>query len=249
MDDPINRSLVLQETLGRVAVLFTAPLLFLFIRLGGYRVRNLTRIRRKINDLMRRHKGPWLICANHLTLIDSFILAYAMFPAYRYMIHFRLVPWNMPEYMNFNRNRLVGLFCYLVKCIPVIRGGDREVVKISLEKCVRLLHKGENIMIFPEGTRSRIGRVNTRDYTYNVGRWFCNIEKVRVMCIYLRGDHQKTYSNFPRFGEKFTMMVERCRPYTNLKGLRAHRHCAGQIIEHLADMEKRYFASRGQRYS
>ncbi|MCF8024343.1 MAG: 1-acyl-sn-glycerol-3-phosphate acyltransferase [Desulfobacteraceae bacterium] len=246
MEDQIKRSLDLQEALGRFAVLFTAPLIFLVIRLVGYRVRNLVRIRRRVNELMRRHKGPWLICANHLTLIDSFILAYVMFPAYRYMIHFRLVPWNMPEYMNFNRNRVVGGFCYLTKCIPVVRGGDRDVVNLSLEKCVRLLYKGENLMIFPEGTRSRTGRINTSDYTYNVGKWFCNIENVRVMCIYLRGDHQTTYGDFPKFGEKFTVMVEQCRPYTNLRGLRAYRACAGQIIEHLADMEKRYFASRWQ---
>lgn len=246
MEDSIKRSLDLQETLGRIAVLFTAPLIILVIKLAGYRVRNLGEIRRRINKLMRGHSGPWLICANHLTLIDSFIIAYAMFPAYRYMLHFKLLPWNMPEYMNFNRNRLIGGFCYLTKCIPVVRGGDRDVVKISLEKCVRLLQKGENLMIFPEGTRSRTGRVNTRDYTYNVGRWFCNIENVRVLCVYIRGDHQDTYSNFPRFGEKFTMMVEQCRPYTNFKGLRAHRACAGQIIENLADMEKRYFARRWQ---
>lgn len=246
MEDSIKRSLDLQETLGRIAVILTAPLIILAIKLSGYRVRNLAAIRRRIDRLMRGHSGPWLICANHLTLIDSFIIAYAMFPAYRYMLHFKLVPWNMPEYMNFNRNRLIGGFCYLTKCIPVVRGGDRDVVKISLEKCVRLLQKGENLMIFPEGTRSRTGRVNTRDYTYNVGRWFCNIENVRVLCVYLRGDGQDTYSNFPRFGEKFTMMVEQCRPYTNFKGLRAHRACAGQIIEHLADMEKRYFAGRWQ---
>lgn len=246
MNDPIKRSLETQEALGRFAVVFTAPLIFLAIKMAGYRVRRLKQIRKKISDLIRRHSGPWLICANHLTLIDSFILAYAMFPMYRYMLHFHLVPWNMPEYMNFNRNRLVGGFCYLAKCIPVIRGGDREVVKLSLEKCVRILQKGENLMIFPEGTRSRAGRVNTRDFTYNVGRWFCNIDNIRVLCIYLRGDGQATYSNFPRFGETFTMMVEPCRPKTKLKGLRAHRDCARQIIEHLAAMEKNYFASRGQ---
>lgn len=246
MEDPVKDSLEFQENLGRIAVLFTAPLVFAAMKAAGYRVRNLEQIRRRVKDLMRRHRGPWLICANHLTLIDSFIIAYAMFPAYRYMLHFDLVPWNMPEYMNFGRNRLVGALCYLTKCIPVIRGGDRDVVKLSLEKCVGLLEKGENLMIFPEGTRSRNGRVNTRDYTYNVGRWFANIKNVRVMCIYLRGDHQETYGNFPVFGEKFTMMAEQCRPHTNLKGLRAHRDISGQVISHLADMENRYFAWRGK---
>ncbi|MCF8027970.1 MAG: 1-acyl-sn-glycerol-3-phosphate acyltransferase [Desulfobacteraceae bacterium] len=246
MDHRIKRSLNTQEMLGRFAVWLTAPLIVLAIRLAGWRIRDLAAVRRRIRDLMRQHRGPWLICANHLTLIDSFILAYAMFPTWRYMTDFHMVPWNMPEYMNFNRNRLVGGFCYLTKCIPVVRGGDREGVKQSLEKCVQILQKGQNLMIFPEGTRSRTGRVNTRDYTYNVGRWMCQMSDVRVLCMYLRGDSQDTYSDFPLRGETFTLMVEPCRPETQLKGLRAHRDCAGQIIGHLAEMEKRYFARRGK---
>ncbi len=246
MNDWIKRSLDVQEGLGRFTVMLTAPLIVLAIWLAGYRIRDLAAIRRQVKGLMRHHSGPWLICANHLTLIDSFILAYAMFPISRYMFDFHLVPWNMPEYMNFNRNRLVGGFCYLTKCIPVVRGGDRQSVRQSLEKCVRILQKGQNLMIFPEGTRSRTGRVNTLDFTYNVGRWVCQMENVRVLCMYLRGDSQDTYSDFPGFGETFTLMAEPCRPVTNYKGLRAHRDCARQIIEHLAAMERKYFAHRGQ---
>jgi 1-acyl-sn-glycerol-3-phosphate acyltransferase len=140
----------------------------------------------------------------------------------------------------------VGGFCYLTKCIPVIRGGDREGVKQSLEKCVRILQKGQNLMIFPEGTRSRTGRVNTLDFTYNVGRWICQMDDVRVLCMYLRGDRQESYSDFPIHGETFTLMMEPCTPATSLNGLRAHRDCARQIIEHLAEMEQRYFAHPGQ---
>lgn len=236
----------MQEGLGRFAVMLTGPMTALAVRLAGYKIRDLAAIRRQIKGLMRQHKGPWLICANHLTLIDSFILAYAMFPATRYMADFHLVPWNMPEYMNFNRNRLVGGYCYLTKCIPVVRGGDREGVRQSLEKCVTILQKGQNLMIFPEGTRSRTGRVNTTDYTYNVGRWVYQMENVRILCMYLRGDSQDTYSNFPKYGETFTLMAEPFRPSTSYKGLRAHRDCARQIIERIASMEKKYFDMRGQ---
>ena len=232
-----------QYVMGRLTVFVTAPLILLAIKAAGYRVRELNNVRGAVSKMMDDHPGPWLICANHLTLIDSVILAYAMIPTYRYLFQYKSLPWNVPEQMNFNRNIFVGLACFLTKCIPIIRGGDRGAVKSTLAKCAFLLNKGENLMIFPEGTRSRSGRVNTEDFPYGVGRLFCNIPDCYVMAIYLRGDGQKTYSNFPRHGETFAMTVEECRPKTELKGLRAQRDCSGQIVEHLSKMEKDYFAS------
>lgn len=232
-----------QNLLGRVLVFITAPLVFLAIKLMGYRVRNMSAVRRTVRSLMHRHAGPWLICANHLTMIDSVILSYAMIPTWRYMFRFRLLPWNIPEKMNFNRNIFVGLLCFLLKCIPVVRGGDRDGVKSAIGKCTYLLGRGENLMIFPEGTRTRSGRVNTDDFPYGTGRLFCSVPGCRVMCFYLRGDGQETYSTFPRHGETFTLAVEECRPETPSRGLRAHRDCSARIIECLARMETNYFES------
>ncbi|NOY68148.1 MAG: 1-acyl-sn-glycerol-3-phosphate acyltransferase [Deltaproteobacteria bacterium] len=236
----------LQYFLGRITIIVTAPALLCVVKLFGYRIRNLKEFRRKVSGMMSAHKGPWLICANHLTMIDSVVLAYAMFPVYRYIWSFKLLAWNLPEKMNFNANKFVGALCYLTKCIPVIRGGDREKVKSSLEKCAYLLKKGQSLMIFPEGTRSRDGRVDTVNFPYGVGRLVRNIPKCRVMCIYLRGDGQKTYSNFPRYGETFSAVVEECRPTTQLKGLKAQRDCAGQIVNHLSQMEKNHFRICGK---
>ncbi len=240
-------ALWLQHLFGRVAIFITAPLIICAIKLAGYRIRDLRNIRQEIAHTMRQHSGPWLICANHLTMIDSFILAYAMFPAYRYMLQYRLVPWNVPEHKNFNRGILLSVFCYLVKCIPVKRGGNRNSVKRSMDKCAYLLNHGQNLMIFPEGTRSRTGRLSFENCTYHVGRLEYKIPNTCVLCIYLRGDRQKTYSNFPRFGETFTAMACQFRPKTELKGLRAHRDCARQIINHLSKMEAAYFDALGKR--
>lgn len=233
-----------QYIIGRLMIFITAPLVIMAIKAARYRVRDITAVRRRVRDLMTDHSGPWLICANHLTLIDSVILAYAMFPAWRYVCEFRLLPWNVPEWMNFNRNHFVGLACFLTKCIPVIRGGDRDAARSAMGKCAYLMGKGENLMIFPEGARSRGGSVNTDEFSYGAGRLFCGIPGCRVMCLYMRGDGQETYSNFPRYGETFTVAVEECRPETASRGLRAHRDCAAQIVNFLSTMEQRYFASR-----
>jgi 1-acyl-sn-glycerol-3-phosphate acyltransferase len=235
--------LCVQILMGRIAIFIAAPLVLSAINIAGYQVKNIDTVRRKVRNLMRNHPGPWLICANHLTLIDSVILAHAMIPAYRYIFQYHLLPWNVPEYLNFNRNIFVGIACFLTKCIPVIRGGDRDVVKSTIGKCAYLLNKGENVMIFPEGTRARNGRINTVDFPYGTGRLFYNTPGCRVMCIYLRGDGQETYSDFPKKGEIFTMTVEECSPKTRFKGLKAHRDCTRQIIEHLSQMEKNYFNS------
>ncbi|HMA66940.1 MAG TPA: lysophospholipid acyltransferase family protein [Desulfosalsimonadaceae bacterium] len=237
-------SLFVQYATGRVAVFVTGPLVMGALRLAGYRLRDLRQVRRQVAQIMARHEGPWLICANHLTLIDSFILAHAMFPLHRYLLRYRLVPWNVPEHRNFNRNPIVAFFCYLLKCVPVKRGGERSEIKHTMEKCAHLLQKGENLMIFPEGTRSRTGRVNTEDFTYHVGRLYCKTPGCRVLCLYLRGDRQESYSSVPAFGEKFCISVSECQPHTQQKGLRAQRECAAQIVGCLAEMEEDWFALR-----
>jgi 1-acyl-sn-glycerol-3-phosphate acyltransferase len=234
-----------QYTMGRITIFITVPLVFFAFKIVGYRVNDLQAIRQKVKNMMRDHTGPWLICANHLTLIDSVILAYAMMPGYKYILNYRLLPWNVPEKMNFNRNFLVGLACFLTKCIPITRGGDRDDIKSTMAKCTYLLNKKENLMIFPEGTRSRLGRVNTEEHPYGVGRFICHLPDCRVMCIYLRGKGQKTFSNFPKFGETFTMVVEECHPKSQLKGLRAQKDCSEQVIRHLSKMETVYFESCG----
>jgi 1-acyl-sn-glycerol-3-phosphate acyltransferase len=236
----------LQYGLGRMAVVFLGPLIWLAVRAAGYRIRDLATVRKTVRDLTAEHAGPWLVCANHLTLIDSVVLAHAMFPWFRYVADFRRLPWNVPEKMNFSRNLLVRLLCYLTKCIPVTRGGDRDAVRSSLDKCMFLLKRGESLMIFPEGTRSRSGRVNTVDFSYGPGRLLRSIPGCRVMAVYLRGDGQNTWSGFPRFGEIFTMTVEECRPETRMNGIRAQKDCAAQIVNHLSKMESEYFDARGK---
>jgi hypothetical protein len=238
----ITKCLVyLQFILGSLLVFVFGPLIFLAIKLMRYRVRDLSKTRKEVRALLAKHKGPWMICPNHLTMIDSVVLAYAMAPLHRYMLNYRILPWNLPESANFQSNVFLAIICYLAKCIPVSRGGDRKKMKSTMDKCTYLLEKGERLLIFPEGKRSRTGRVDTENFSYGVGRLTNNNSDCHVMCIYLRGDGQDTYSNIPRFGERFTMHIEAFKPHTERKGLKAQRDCAEQIVKQLARMENDYF--------
>jgi hypothetical protein len=238
--------LFLQSLLGRIAAFLTMPLGFLFVRLMGYRIRDLKRIRAEVKQIYRGHQGPWLICPNHLTMIDSVVISYGLFSLFYHVFRFRNVPWNIPERKNFHRNFMLVVLCYLMKCIPVDRGGSREDVQRSLDQCTQVLDWRQSLLVFPEGARSRTGRVDRKDFSYGVGRLVDEQKEARVLLVYLRGDRQERYSSMPRFGERFTMAIE---PFTPKRveggGLRAQRAYASGIVERLAIMEEGYFASRG----
>ncbi len=245
MNGSARRSLRVQYWLGRLSVFVLGPVTYAAVRLLGWRVRNLRGVRRACWHQFRKHEGPWLVCANHLTLIDSVILTYAMLPLHRYLLNFRWLAWNLPERTNFSRNPLLTALCYLTKCIPVERGGDRDDLKKQLEKCAALLDQKQILMIFPEGGRSRTGRVSVETYSYGVGRFVHQFETMKILCIYLRGDRQATFSDFPKAGETFTVEVSVLEPRrTASTGLKAQRDYAEQIIRRLCEMEEKYLADR-----
>jgi len=240
-------TLTLQQFLGTIASVVTAPLCFIFVKLRGYSIRDLKKLRGEVRKLSREYEGPWLICPNHLTMIDSLVITYGLMSLSDHILHFRHVPWNMPERKNFHKNIFLVILCYLLKCIPVDRGGSREKVQQLLDKCMQVLDWKERIVIFPEGTRSRNGRVDRENFSYGVGRLVDEQKDVRVMVVYLRGDGQETWGSIPRFRETFTMNVEAFTPERREGGgLRVQRDYAREIVERLARMEERYFASRGK---
>jgi hypothetical protein len=121
-------------------------------------------------------------------------------------------------------------------------------MKESMEKCIYLLNNGGTIMIFPEGKRSRTGRVDKEGYSYGVGRFIKKIENCKIMCMYLRGDKQNNYSAIPAWGDKFSVQMEVFTPkLVEGSELRAQREYATQIIDKLSQMEENYFALRRER--
>lgn len=238
--------LSVQYLLGRLAAVITAPLVFLAVRLRGYRIRDLERVRREVARLHKEHEGPWLICPNHLTMVDSVLISYGMASLSDHIVRFKRVPWNLPERDNFQKNLLLAVMCYLGKCMPVNRGGSREELQRLFDKCRYVLGWRQSLLIFPEGGRSRTGRVDRENFSYSVGRFLDESPGCRVMLIYLRGDGQETFGTLPRFGECFTMSVQVVDPGSAKgSGLRLQREYARRIVDRLAGMEEEYFASRG----
>ena len=241
--------LQVQNFLGRLAIVFVAPFYFLIANVLRYRIRNLRQLRRECAAAIDGHKGPWLMCANHLTMIDSFLLSYSVFSFTRHFTNYKKLPWNLPETRNFQSNIFLAVLCYLSKCIPVNRGGSREKMKQVLDSCTYLLRHGHTIMIFPEGGRSRTGRVERENVSYGVGRFVQEVDDCKVMCLYLRGDKQHRYGLIPAWGDRFYASMEVLTPVRSAQtGLRAQRDYAQQIINRIADMEEKYFATHRKRH-
>ena len=54
---------------------------------------------------------------------------------------------------------LLGRAMHMAKFVPVERGSRRDAAKASVEAAAEALRSGLNIMVFPEGTRSKDGRL------------------------------------------------------------------------------------------
>ncbi|MBA4422981.1 MAG: hypothetical protein C0390_07740 [Syntrophus sp. (in: bacteria)] len=235
----------LQYLLGRLAVVIIGSLIFLAVRLRGYRIRDLERIRSEVARLQKEHEGPWIICPNHLTMIDSVLISIGMASLFAHILRFKRVPWNLPERDNFQRNLFLAVLCYLAKCLPVNRGGSREELQRLFDKCRHVLGWRQSLMVFPEGGRSRTGRVDMEGFSYGVGRFLEECPGCKILLVYLRGDGQEAFGTLPRSGECFTMTVEVFDPgKLEGGGLRLQREYARRIVGRLAGMEEEYFASR-----
>ncbi len=238
-------ALAVQRAVGRLSAVVWVPSIAFVLRvLLGYRIRNASDVRQRFRKLVREHKGPLLICANHLTMADSALVAWALGGSWWYVLNYRRMPWNLPEYRNFAFSWINRLAAWIAKCIPVIRGGSREHVSGVLQRIQHLLSRGETALIFAEGGRSRSGRVETESAAYGVGRLLASVRNCNALCVYLRGDRQSTWSTVPARGDSFYVDFEMMHPRSEHSGLRRSRDLAQQVVAKLAVMEEAYFAGR-----
>ena len=230
--------LAVQREIDRLLSPLTTVLTALTLRFGfGFQIEEGKELRRRYR-LVADESGPILICANHLTMIDSFLIGWALGHPFYYVRRFSRLPWNVPERSIFASNLPLRLFAYIFKCIPVVRGGRRAEVAKSLARVVHTLRRGETTLLFPEGGRSRSGRVELENAAPGVGRVFRAVPGCRVLCVYLRGRKQESFSALPARGDRFRVALRLMEPKTDDTGLRASREVARQITSTLIEMEQ-----------
>ncbi len=237
--------LAVQRAVGRLLSPVWVPATVALMRFGmRWRIEGMAAARREYRSLWGARDGPLLVCANHLTMIDSALIAWALGSPGWFLAHYGALPWNVPERRNFGGSLASRLLVYLMKCVPVTRGGDRAEVAGALGRLVHLLGRGEAVLVFPEGGRSRSGRVDVENATYGVGRMIGDLPRCRVLCVYLRGEHQDGFSDLPARGERFHVRLGAVRPMSDQKGMRRARDLAQQVMRTLAQLEQRHFDDR-----
>jgi 1-acyl-sn-glycerol-3-phosphate acyltransferase len=95
-------------------------------------------------------KGPAIIAANHFSHLDGLLINAVSIYARRRSVVF------LAAADVYNSNRAFRIMCDLVNCIPVKRD---ENDRAALLKTIRVLRQGNLFGIFPEGQRSRDGRI------------------------------------------------------------------------------------------
>jgi hypothetical protein len=223
-------------------MIVACSLIFFLLR---YRIRHLAEVRREFARLVPPNAPPTLVCLNHLTRIDSIILALALMSPWKYLFNYSRLPWHVLEarYINFWPLRFL---CYLSKTIPVYRMGGRDQVRRTEARVKYRLTHGELVVIFPEGRRSLTGRIDMTDYQYTIGNLLNELPNSQVLCAYLRAENQVGVGEIPSFGAKFDIKLATLKPSTSQSGLRASRDLTGQVMEQLNRMEIEYFETKNR---
>jgi len=185
---------------------------------------------------------PVLVCANHLTMVDAAYLQWALAPLAEYFVHYRRFPWNVAALEHFERSWALRAVVYLGKVVPLDRGGDDAHRRAVIDRLRWLASRDEVLMLFPEGTRSRSGRIDPAAVTYGVGQILAGLERPLVVCAYLRGRRQAGATAVPAWGDTLDLTVELLEPATAERGLRAARDLSRQVIGRLAAMEEAWRA-------
>ena len=99
-----------------------------------YRIRDASKLRKRFRQLVKETDAPILICANHLTMVDSAVMAWALGGSWWYLFNYRWMQWNLPEHTNYGFTWYNRVGVWILKCIPIRRGGRREDVSAALER-------------------------------------------------------------------------------------------------------------------
>lgn len=244
-----NSEVLRRHALQRVVSKITAPAWLAFTILAirfyfRYRIADIGAARAQYRQIRAQSDSPMLVCSNHLTMVDSFLVAWALGSGFYWFRHPDELPWNTPESTNFGKNWFSRILIFVTKCIPITRGGAREDIGVVLDRVKYLLTNGETALLFPEAGRSRSGRVEEDAAAWGVGRVVGAVPGCRVLCVYLRGRQQTTWSNFPMKGDVLDVSLVCIEPKSDAKGVRRSRDLARQITGQLVRMEGDYFNDR-----
>ena len=231
----------LQMRLGHAAFFVIGPSAVVFMRLiRANRFSGIEPVRRAYREAAESGR-PVVVCANHLTMFDSIFLHYVLASVPSYLKSWRLFSWNVPAVENFKRDPFLRALTYLAKTIPIDRTGTAAHYRSVLDRIKYLAGRGEIFTIFPEGGRSRTGRVEVERVASGIGNIVRDLDRPLVLCVYMRSEKQVSYGFLPPRGDRIHVRAELIEPKTTAGGVRAAKELSKQIISKLRELEIAHF--------
>jgi 1-acyl-sn-glycerol-3-phosphate acyltransferase len=236
-----------QAGLSRLLLLPLGCLIILLMKwLREYRIEEMQKIRKAFKDIWlsrERANFPLIICANHLTFIDSALLIWAFGSNWWYVRNYRAFPWNIPAGDFFKKNPVYHAILYLTKCIFIDRKGSPAHKREVLELCRYLLEQQNIVLIFPEGQRSRSGYFDVERLRYGAGKIIYALGGAKVLCAHIRSPMQESFSNYPPKCSNFQIRLRLIEPMIGqeLSPKQASMEIVRQIGDTIAEMEREFF--------
>lgn len=242
-----------QATICRIMLLpLCGAIAAAFKYIGRYEIENMAEIRRefkKVWEEKERTGTPMVICANHLTFIDSALMIWALASNWWYLFNYKAFMWNVPAGDFFKKKLTYHAVLYLTKCIFIDREGSSAHKNEILTLCRYLMAKGNVVLIFPEGQRSRSGKFDIDKLRFGVGKIITSYDDAQVLCIHLRSDKQRKHSNYPAKGSKFQMRMKVISPDLNagLHKKQASISVVKEIGTVIEEMERQFFEQQNSK--
>jgi phosphopantetheinyl transferase (holo-ACP synthase) len=237
----------------RISRAVAVPLSFFVAATARFRFRyrlpeNIDALRAEIWEKLDAHDGPVIWAANHLTLIDSFLIYWAVFPLSR-AFEDRRIPWSTPEYTNYYKlggpwkSSFIRALLYVCRCIPFLRGGEDLAAAAfrqkAFDKCAWILREGAAVFVYPEAGRSRSGWFEARRPKDFLGKLALEVPAAKFLCVYMRAETQIGTTVRPPEGDRFRLVIDLmdgARP-----GETNARDISQRLFDRLAEMQEEWW--------
>ena len=172
--------------------------------------------------------GPLILASNHLSFIDSIVIPLSV--TRRVVFLAKAEYWEGRSPAAWPRR----LFFATFDAVPVQRAQQRDA-QASLDLALRVLERGDAFGIYPEGTRSRDGRL----YRGRTGvGWLSLAAGATVVPVGLVGTNrvQPIGARFPRVHRVQVAFGQPVRPqaYADLPPGRARREITDTVMDRIA---------------
>jgi len=221
------------------------PFMILLFCIKRYSFTDIFKVREEFFRTIEVPERPYILCTNHLTWIDPFLIAWVVAPPWRAVFRPSIFPWGITG-ARYSKNWFFKIIFVMTRTIIVAASQAINQNSWKFLSSSYVLNLGHPILIFPEGTRSENGMVNVNNPTSGAGFLIKTVPKAQIICAYLRPDTAKTKVNFPKAKSKIHFNFKLIEiPEKTIQEL-SSKEITKKVLDNIADLEKDYQQKYGR---